>query len=209
MTRARSASFCGVFPARRSASSCLQSDSETSTVLGGLGMPNCTRLHPIKTWDFSNSTLGTPYPEVAQRIGEIVDRVAKMRREEYPTLYVDATGVGTPVVDLLRASATQASEVIAVYFTHGDRRTVEAYEVKLGKAYLVSRLQSLLQTGRLHLPRTSESEALSEELLNYEIRVDSNANDRYGAFKVGTHDDLVTALGLALQVDVDTGPICW
>ena len=30
-----------------------------------------------------------------------------------------------------------------------------------------------------------------------------DANDRYGAFKVGTQDDLVTALGLALQ---DDGP---
>ena len=41
------------------------------------------------------------------------------------------------------------------------------------------------------------------ELLDYEIRVDQNANDRYGAFRVGTHDDLVTALGLATQ---DDGP---
>jgi hypothetical protein len=32
-----------------------------------------------------------------------------------------------------------------------------------------------------------------------ESRVDENANDRYGAFRVGTHDDLVTALGLAVQ----------
>src|SRR5205085_6609104 len=35
----------------------------------------------------------------------------------------------------------------------------------------------------------------------YEIRVDKNANDTYGAFRVGIHDDLVTALGLATQVD--------
>ena len=34
------------------------------------------------------------------------------------TLYVDATGVGQPVVDLL----TQAGlPVVGVYFTHGDR----------------------------------------------------------------------------------------
>jgi hypothetical protein len=71
----------------------------------------------------------------------------------------------------------------------------------LGKAYLVSRLQALLQCGRLHLPRTREAEVLTEELLDYEIRVDENANDKYGAFKVGVHDDLVTALGLAVQVD--------
>ena len=153
--------------------------------------------------------LGTPYPEVARRIGEIVEQVAKKGDEAYPTLYVDATGVGTPVVDLLRESATKTNDVIAVYFTYGDRRSAEGGEVKLGKAYLVSRLQALLQTGRLHLPRTSESAALSDELLNYEIRVDSNANDRYGAFRVGTHDDLVTALGLAVQVDVLTGPFCW
>lgn len=37
--------------------------------------------------------------------------------------------------------------------------------------------------------------------MSYELRVDDNANDRYGAFRVGTHDDLVTALGLAVQVD--------
>lgn len=37
----------------------------------------------------------------------------------------------------------------------------------------------------------------------YELRVDENARETFGAFKVGTHDDLVTALGLATQVDTD------
>lgn len=78
-------------------------------------------------------------------------------------------------------------------------------EVSLGKAFLVSRLQALLQTRRLHLPRSPEAEALAQELLDYEIRVDENANDRYGAFRVGTHDDLVTALGLAVQSDRPAG----
>jgi hypothetical protein len=57
----------------------------------------------------------------------------------------------------------------------------------------------LLQTGRVHLPGTAEARALARELEAYEIRVTENANDTYGAFKVGTHDDLVTALGLAVQ----------
>ena len=81
------------------------------------------------------------------------------------------------------------------------RRTVENGEVRPGKAYLVSRLQALLQSGRLHLPNTAEAEALGRKLLDYEIRVDEQANDRYGTFRVGSHDDLVTALGLATQVD--------
>jgi hypothetical protein len=114
--------------------------------------------------------------------------------------YVDATGVGQPVVDEMRS---RGLAVTGVYFTHGDRRTAEASEarVTLGKAWLVSRLQALLQGGRLHLPDTSEARSLADELFDYEIRVDENANDKYGAFWVGRHDDLVTALGLAVQVE--------
>ncbi len=139
--------------------------------------------------------LGTPYPKVAKRVGEVAEGVAA-RSESHPWVYVDATGVGQPIVDLL---LERHPLVTPVYFTHGDRRVQDNTGVKLGKAWLVSRLQALLQTGRIHLPCTSEARALAEELLDYEIRVDENANDKYGAFRVGTHDDLVTALGLAVQ----------
>lgn len=147
--------------------------------------------------------LGTSYPRVADRLAEVTDG-ARARAGSSPTIYVDATGVGEPVVDLLREQARSAT-VVAVYFTHGDRRT-ETTEgahtcIILGKARLVSRLQTLLQANRLHLAPTHEAAVLTQELLNYEICADENANDRYGAFRVGTHDDLVTALGLAVQVD--------
>ena len=143
--------------------------------------------------------LGTPYPEVARRLGDICQRVSQ-RCGRRPTVFVDATGVGQPIVDVLEAS-TREAHLRSVYFTHGDRRTEDQAEsrVTLGKAYLVSRLQSLLQFQRLHLPDSSEARTLAQELLDYEIRVDEDANDRYGAFRVGTHDDLVTAIGLAVQ----------
>jgi hypothetical protein len=102
------------------------------------------------------------------------------------------------VVDVLRNAGVEA-QLVPVYFTYGDRRVETNRLITLGKAWLVSRLQALLQSKLLHLPRTEESEALSEELLTYEIRVSEDANDKYGAFKVGAHDDLVTALGLAVQ----------
>jgi hypothetical protein len=164
--------------------------------------------------------LGTPYPTVAERLEAVVDGVkgkAERRQVEtarwtaggqavtlyeerdiipHVTLYVDATGVGQPVVDLLAVAGVRP---IACYFTHGDRRVRTGHEVSIGKAWLVSRLQALLQTGRLHLPDTDEARVLARELQDYEIRVDEDANDRYGAFKVGTHDDLVTALGLGVQ----------
>jgi hypothetical protein len=115
------------------------------------------------------------------------------------TLFVDGTGVGQPVVDLLREKGAGVP-VRPVYFTHGDRRVEQRDgSIGLGKAWLVSRLQALLQTARILLPRTMEARVLGQELMDYEIRVDQDANDRYGAFAVGSHDDLVTALGLAVQ----------
>ncbi len=139
--------------------------------------------------------LGTPYPAVAKRVGEIVDRTSQ-RVGKRPRVFVDATGVGQPLVDLLKE---QFSWVLPVYFTYGNRRNESSDRVSIGKAWLVSRLQALLQNGRIHLPQMAESHALARELMSYEIRVDQNATDRYGAFRVGTHDDLVTALGLAVQ----------
>jgi hypothetical protein len=144
--------------------------------------------------------LGTSYPTVAHRLAEVSAGI-RQRTDRRPYLYVDATGMGQPIIHLLRTETTGLGSIKPVYFTYGDQRTEEGGQVRLGKAYLVSRLQVLLQMGRLHLPRTAESETLAQEFLDYEIEVDENANDRYGAFRVGTHDDLVTAVGLAVQTD--------
>jgi len=152
--------------------------------------------------------LGTPYPAVAERLTAVVANVRGVAQGATGSaagsnfsmsLYVDATGVGQPVVDLLAHVGTR---VVPVYFTYGDRRLEQdgpPRYISLGKAWLVSRLQDLLQTGRILLPNTSDAAALAKELMDYEIKVDQDANDKYGAFKVGTHDDLVTALGLAVQ----------
>ena len=112
-----------------------------------------------------------------------------------PEFWVDATGVGKPVVDLLRDAGLNVKEV---YLNGTDQAiTGERRELRLGKSLMVSRLQVLLQTGRIHLPSTPEAGLLIQELLNYEIRVNDNANAQFGAFRIGAHDDLATALGLA------------
>ncbi len=158
--------------------------------------------------------LGSSYPDSARRLESVIaslrtrltyeeaERQTLPRWQRPPSVdseiivYADATGLGQPVVDLF---ADVGAPIHAVYFTHGDRRVVNGLQVTLGKAWLVSQLQALLQTGRLLLPKTAEAEALAKELMDYEIRVTEQANDTYGAFKVGSHDDLVTALGLAVQ----------
>ena len=142
--------------------------------------------------------IGTSYPAVAQRLSEVSGGI-RQKATRRPYLYVDATGIGQPLIDLLRDETTRLGQITPVYFSHGDQRSHEGGEIRLGKAYLVSRLQMLLQTVRLHLPRTVESERLAKELLDYEIQVDEKANERYGAFRVGSRDDQVTALGLAVH----------
>lgn len=137
--------------------------------------------------------LGTPYPAVVRRLVSVQDALTERGvRDLY--WWLDATGVGQPVVDLLNAAEIY---VTAVYLTGSDRALKDGETLRLGKPLMVSRLQVLLQTGRIHLPKTQEAGALVDELLNYEIRVTEDGADSYGAFKTGSHDDLATALGLA------------
>jgi hypothetical protein len=155
--------------------------------------------------------VGTSFPSIAARMAELVG--AAWQRSVVRHLYVDTTGMGHPLVEVLE-SRTPGLRIIATYFTYGDQRTEENYRtVRLGKAYLVTRLLMLLQSGRLHLPRTAEAETLRIELREYQPRTYDNANEREGAFKVGSHDDLVTALGLAVQLDnggdVTDGTLPW
>lgn len=143
------------------------------------------------------------YSEVARRLAAMIGRLRK--REDWPPeLFVDVTGIGQPVIDLLKEPLEDV-EPVPVYFTHGDQRTekIEAGRrtVKLGKAWLTAHLQVLLQSGRLHLPNTQEVRQLAKEIEDFKPPIDENANERYGAFRVGTHDDLVTAIGLATQGD--------
>jgi hypothetical protein len=147
--------------------------------------------------------LGTDYETVAARLKQVVQRVADHPERQGPiAVIVDATGVGLPVVDILRRTlAGSPASLTAAMFTHGYRLNgvIGDKEIGVGKAYLVSTLQSLFQTGRIQLPaKHPEAHAMVRELQDYEIRVDDDAHDRYGAFKTGTHDDLVTALGLAV-----------
>lgn len=142
---------------------------------------------------------GTKYPALAGRLAEIESGVRRLARDSPVTVFVNATGFGESLIEFLDSRIR--SRVLPVFFNHGDRRVAESDKITLGKAFLVGRLQVHLQTGRLHLPRTPQTTSLAQELTDYEINVASDANDRYGAFRVGSQDDLVTALGLAVQVD--------
>jgi hypothetical protein len=139
------------------------------------------------------------YPNVPARVAEIVNGVPRPTgRYSYLHrlfLYVNVTDVGTPVLDVLEHAGVRA-HLVPAFLTEGHERdeSEKEDEVRLGRGWLVSRLQALFETGRLHLPRTPEAEELKRELLEYE-----ETGDRSGS--------LVTALGLAVQVDQRGGRI--
>jgi hypothetical protein len=145
--------------------------------------------------------LGTSYPAVAMYIADMLCNVLFAHRDV--RVLIDVTGVGRPVYDDLRLEikrreATRHIQLKPITFSHGEK-----YNKTTGvmaKAYLVSRLQSLLQGEFVDGPDTQEMKATVEELRVYEIKVSDDGKDTYGA-TIGKHDDLATALGLACLED--------
>jgi hypothetical protein len=154
--------------------------------------------------DLTRLPIGAPYPMVADRLVDVVDRVGVQLAEEgaqgTPWLVIDATGVGEPVADELRAALSgHHVAVSAAILTGGERAEGHHFGVRrmtVSKTWMVSRLQVLLQNRRVRLPETKMARSLAAELRDFEIRSDGG-HDVYGAFRTGAHDDLVVALGLA------------
>lgn len=175
--------------------------------------PRVPSLEPLYTArHIERAPLGTSYPDVVIGVRVIVQWLRQQFPRVIPELYVDATGVGIPVVDILRRElAGIPHRLVPVTIVGGDGyhdvvtadgadrkgRVVprSARGLSVGKGFLVSRLQALLQTRRLLLLNTPEGHALREELRVFETRA-RETHDQYGA-RTGAHDDLVLSAALA------------
>ncbi|HEY2909027.1 MAG TPA: hypothetical protein VGI99_02215 [Gemmataceae bacterium] len=110
------------------------------------------------------------------------------------TLVIDGTGVGRAVVDLIDAAQLKAK--------------VEAYSITCGKnpgvgtvpkIDLVGAVQAALQTKRLEISgKLVLCETLTKELEMFRVKVTSDRNETFSAWRVRDHDDLVLALALAV-----------
>jgi hypothetical protein len=114
-------------------------------------------------------------------------------------LVIDGTGVGRPVVDLFRQSAGYA--LTPVLITAGATvSSDDAGYTHVPKRDLVGAVQVLLQNKHLRIgPNLPEAATLTAELQHFQTKINvATAHDSYGAWREGTHDDLVLALALAL-----------
>jgi len=142
--------------------------------------------------------IGTPYPQQVARIKELHDRLkAETGRE--PLLVADATGVGAPVIDMLRAAELKP---VAVTITGGDTVSRDGQNYRTPKRDLVSTVSVLLQAKRLKIVSSlKEAATLTAELMAFKVSISLSGHDRYGndqgAWRENPHDDLVLAVALA------------
>ena len=138
--------------------------------------------------------LGTPYPAVATRVAEIMGNDALRGRSR---LVVDNTGVGRPVVDMIRQSGLAA---VPITITGGDAVSRDGQGFRVPNRDLVGVVQVLLQTERLRFAaRMPEVPTLLKELQDLRVKISADtAHDSYGSWREGSHDDLVLAVAVAV-----------
>jgi hypothetical protein len=141
------------------------------------------------------AVLGTPYPRIVARVGAIVNHKELRGR---CALAVDGTGVGAPVVDMLRGAGL-GCELSAVTITGGERAHQAGPVSYVPKRDLIAGMQVMFEQGELKIARRlRDAGALLRELMDVKMSwPGGSGNLRMGADGYGEHDDLVIAVALA------------
>jgi hypothetical protein len=132
--------------------------------------------------------LGTAYPGIVDRMGELLNTPPLSGC----TLVVDATGVGLPVVDLLRAARLDC-RIMPVTITGGAGESGHGSGYSVPKRDLITGLQVLFESGKFEMPDTPATEDLIQELAGMRAKPSRSGSSRYE----GSPDDLVLSLALA------------
>lgn len=150
---------------------------------------------------------GEAYPDISQKVLAVMRSPALAGKTD---LVVDQTGVGRPVVDLLRQEGLSLQ---AVSIHGGATVSREGLDWRVPKRDLVGVLQVVLQSGRLKISNKLKLAAvLQAEMLNFKVKIDPiTAHDSYSAWRDNEHDDLVLSAALAVwwaeRAPKPTGPL--
>ncbi len=142
--------------------------------------------------------LGLTYPEQAAHVARLLATPPLAGNTE---LAVDGTGVGKPVLDLLRHAGLRP---VGITITAGERVTREAGDYRVPKLALMSHVQALLHAGELRIARAMpEAATLVEELRDFRVSFNATGYASFGA-RTGRHDDLVLAVAVAVWLASQT-----
>ncbi len=137
--------------------------------------------------------IGMSYPDQVRRISKIHHDVRRLGDQVY--LIVDGTGVGRPIVDLIRESGIS---LISVTIHGGVDVRQDGDDFFVPKRDLISSLIVALQTEKLKIIRSlPDSEIIIHELSNFKMKVNiKTGNESFEALREGDHDDLVLSCSL-------------
>jgi hypothetical protein len=168
-------------------------------VLGDPRTPEQPRHTPRYTLVHLVRMRHQPWPVIAERLGEMA-RWPALDRARWA---VDATGVGAPVVDLLRPHIPRLT---AVTITSGMEATQPAASAaNVPKVALISNLEVLVQTRRLTVDSAvRDADVLRQELAAYTYEISASGRMTSGAAG-SAHDDIVLALAIGLWIASHTG----
>ncbi|MBI3684322.1 MAG: hypothetical protein HY235_28445 [Acidobacteria bacterium] len=138
--------------------------------------------------------LNTLYPDIVSHVCRLTRHPSLGKRK---TLIVDATGVGQPVVDLLR-QAEPAANLIPVVLTGGGHPSIDGSTHRIPRHELLTHLEIAFQTQRLQISsQLPDATTLIHELENLRRKVKDTGDETIAPWRHSTHDDYVFAAALA------------
>jgi len=143
--------------------------------------------------------LRTPYQTIAEEVAGRVAALAAIPGAEV-ALFVDGTGVGTAVTEILAAqdAIKRRRCMVTITITAGREVTRVAGGWHVAKGELIGVAQVALQRGKLNVASAlPEARTLRDELATFEVTLTEAANAQF-SHRDGKHDDLVLAVAVAL-----------
>ncbi|OPY36760.1 MAG: Terminase-like family protein [Methanoregula sp. PtaU1.Bin051] len=137
------------------------------------------------------------YVNQADRIYNALAKIPRPSGVSDVEIYVDAGGVGRPMVDLL---SEKIDNLVPVQLTAGDRpHKLDDGTVTVPKRDLVMALNLAFEKKRITIPaKIREREVLRRELEGFVIRLSAGGIETYEAIRAAIHDDLVIALAMCV-----------
>lgn len=138
--------------------------------------------------------LRMPYPAIIESVQTVVSQPPLPSNT---VLLVDATGVGRPVVDMLK-QAKLPVKLVPITITGGSIVVRDRGHFHVPKRDLASATKILLDSQRLKVSTALPQYALLvKELEAFRVKINvKTAHDSYEAWREGDHDDLVLSVAM-------------
>ncbi len=135
--------------------------------------------------------LHTPYPDQVSKLADICGRIPGTYQ-----IVADATGVGRPVLDIMRSAGLPVIGVIITAGASNAQQDKDSGYWKVPKRELITRAQSYMQSGKLKIAsKLALADVIVKEMLAFKMKVASQSgNVSFEAWRESAHDDLVLML---------------